>query len=185
MTDEAALLELDVQLEFNDYLRFQYYDSLRNQWWMIPLFLLGCSVSAVLLVVSAVNQDSYMLRDLVPFTSLLFLGGVFVLSGPYLTSRRDFYVKSSLRQMIRYRVYETHLGIINTRQQGKLAWSKVREVRETGSSFLVYVDRSGAFILPKHEFPGEGEIMSFRELAMVILGARKCRFNVGRVASHF
>jgi hypothetical protein len=185
MTGEAALLELDVQMEFTDYVRFQYYEALRRQWWLIPLFLLGCGTSAVLLVVSAFYQDSYLLRDIVPFSSLVLLGGVFLFAGPFLTAKRDFYVKAGLRQVIRYRIYETHLAIIYTRQQGKLSWSKVKEVHETGTAFLIYVSGSGAFILPKHEFPGESDIMSFRELLLVILGEKKCRFALGRVASAF
>lgn len=185
MTGEAALLELDVQLEFNDYLRYQYYEAVRKQWWTIPLFLMGCGLSFALLVISALHQDSILLRDMIPFSSLLLLGGVFVFAGPYLTSKREFYIKASLRKVIRYRVYETHLGIIHSNLQGKLAWNKVQEVHETGTAFLVYVDRSGAFILPKHEFAGESDVMSFRELLLVILGTKKCRFAMGKVAAFF
>jgi hypothetical protein len=185
MTGEAALLELDVQLEFNDYLRFQYYEALRTQWGLIPLFLLGSAVSAVVFVISAVNQDSYLLRDIVPFASMVMLGGVFIVAGPYLTAKRNFWAKAALRQVIRYRIFEEHLAVIQMKFQGKVAWNKIRQVHETGSAFFVYVEGSGAFILPKHEFPSEGEISACRELLTVILGARKCRFRPGPIASHF
>jgi hypothetical protein len=84
--EEPALLEMDVQLTFDDYLRFQYFDAILTMWWAIPFFVLGCCISAVLLVVSAIHQDSYLLRDIIPFTSLLILGAVFVFSGPYFSA---------------------------------------------------------------------------------------------------
>jgi hypothetical protein len=185
MTGEAALLELDVQLEFADYVRFQYYDSLRRLWWVIPFFLLAGGTSFVLFVISAVRQDSYLLRDIIPFSSLVFLGSVFLVASPYLTARRNFDVKPGLRKVIRYRIYETHLSTASVTHQGKLSWSKVKEVRETGSAFLIYVAGAGAFILPKHEFPADGDLMSFRELLLVILGPTKCRFQLNRISSRF
>jgi YcxB-like protein len=185
MSEEAALLELDVQLEFADYVRYRYYDALRRLWWLIPLFLLGSGISAVVVLVSAFYQDSIMLRDVVPFASLVMLGGVFLFSGPYLTSKREFELNAGLRQVIRYRLFETHLATISIRRQGKLPWTKVREARETGSAFLLYVSGSGAFIMPKHEFPSEAEMMSLRELLMVILGPQKCRFQLNRISERF
>jgi len=186
MAEESALLELDVHLEFADYLRYQYYDALRKLWWLIPLFALAGGFSVIVIVVSAFYQDSYLLRDIIPFASMIFLGAVFLFASPYLTAKREYEVNPGLRQMIRYRLHEGHLAVISTKRQGKLPWSKVREARETGSSFLLYVQGSGsAFILPKHEFPGEAEISAMRELLMVILGARKCRFQLGRVSSRF
>jgi hypothetical protein len=185
MTDEAALLELDVQLEFGDYLRFQYYDSFRRLWWTIPFFLLGSMVSAVLFVISAYYQDSYLLRDIIPFSSLIFLGGIFLFASPYLTSKREFEVNAALRQVIHYRFLETHLETISPRRRGKLPWTKVQEVRETGTAFFLYTAGTGAFIMPKREFPGEAEVMSMRELLIVILGPAKCRFELDRISSRF
>jgi hypothetical protein len=186
MTDQAALLELDVQLEFADYLRYQYFDALRTLWWLFPLFALALAFSAVVVVISAVHQDSYLLRDIIPFASMVFLGGVFLCASPYLTAKREYEVNPALRQMIRYQLHEEHLSVISTRHQGKLPWSKVRQARETGSSFLLYVSGSSrAFILPKHEFPGDTEITAMRELLTVILGAPKCRFRLNRFRSQF
>ena len=186
MAEESALLELDVQLEFADYLRYQYYDSLLALWWLIPLFALAGAFSLSVIVVSAVRQDSYLLRDIIPFASMVFLGTVFLFASPYLTAKRDYEVNAGIRQMIRYRLYEGHLAVISTKRQGKLPWSKVREARETGSLFLLYVQgSSSAFILPKHEFPGEAEISAIRELLTVILGPGKCKFQLGQVSAKF
>jgi hypothetical protein len=186
MTDEAALLELDVQLEFADYLRYQYYDSLRTLWWLLPLFVLALGFSGVVILISAVYQDSYLLRDIIPFASMVFLGGVFLVASPYLTAKREYEVNPALRQVIRYQLHEEHLSVMSTRHQGNLPWTKVREARETGSAFLLYViGSSRAFILPKHEFPSETEILAIRELLTVILGAPKCRFRLGRISSRF
>jgi hypothetical protein len=186
MAEDAALLELDVQLEFADYLRYQYYDSLLKLWWLIPLFALAGAFSMAVVVVSAVRQDSYLLRDIVPFASMVFLGAVFLFASPYLTAKRDYEVNAGLRQMIRYRLYEGHLAVISTKRQGKLPWAKLREARETGSLFLLYVQgSSSAFVLPKHEFPGEAEVSAMRELLTVIVGARKCRFQLGQISSRF
>jgi hypothetical protein len=185
MNDDTSLLELDVQLEFEDYLRFFYYDSLLKMWWLIPFFLLGCCISAVLLGVSAYNQDSYLLRDIVPFTSMLFLGGVFLLAGPYFSSRRDFAVNSSLRLPIHYVVRESYLQSASPRRTGKLPWDKVILARETGSSFLIYTATAGTLILPKTAFTSESQMMSLRELLIVILGIPKCRFKLDRISERF
>ncbi len=186
MTDQTALLELDVQLEFVDYLRYQYYDSLRLGWGLIPLFLLASCFSLAIIILSAVKQDSYLLRDIIPFASMVFLGGVFLIATPYLTAKREYEVNPALRRVIRYQVHEEYLSVSATKRQGKLPWSKVQLARETGSAFLLYVVGSSTpFILPKHEFPGETEIMAMRELLTVILGAGKCRFELGRVSSRF
>jgi hypothetical protein len=186
MTGEVALLEIDVHLEFIDYLRFQAYDSLRRLWWLIPVFALAGLFSIFVILLSAVRQDSYLLRDIIPFASMIFLATVFLFAMPYLTARREYDVNPAIRQVIRYSLHETHLGIFSSKVEGKLPWSKVREVRETGSSFLLYVQGSSrAFILPKHEFAGEGDIGSLRELLLVILGARTCHFELGFVTSRF
>jgi hypothetical protein len=186
MTDEAALLELDVHLEFGDYLRCQYYESLRLGWWLIPLFLLASGFSLVIIIVSAIQQDSYLLRDIIPFASMVLLAGVFLVATPYLTAKREYEVNPALRQMIRYQLHENHLNVISTKRQGKLPWKKVQLARETGNSFLIYVTGSSKpFILPKHEFPSETEVLAIRELLTVILGAPKCRFILGRVSSRF
>jgi YcxB-like protein len=185
MTQEVALLEVDVQLEFADYLRYQYFDSLRRLWWLIPIFLLFSAISGIVILVSAFYQDSYMLRDVIPFASLVLFGGIFLFANPYLTAKREFEVNPGLRQVIRYRIFESHLATTSIRREGKLSWAKVREARETGSAFLLYVVGSGAFILPKHEFPSQAEVMSMRELLTVILGPVRCRFHLGRISSRF
>jgi hypothetical protein len=186
MTDQDVLLEVDVHLEFVDYLRFQAYDSLRRLWWLLPLLFLAGLFSIFVIVLSAVRQDSYLLRDIIPFASMIFLATVVLFANPYLTAKRDYDVNPGLRQVIRYRLHETHLAIISSKLEGKLPWSKVLEVRETASSFFVYVlGSTRAFILPKHEFPGEAEVNSWRELLLVILGAPKCRFHVGAITSRF
>jgi hypothetical protein len=185
MTEEASLLEVDLQLEFADYLRYRYYDSLRTLWWLIPLFLLASGFSVVTIVVSAFYQDSYLLRDIIPFASIVFLGGIFMFATPFLTAKREYEVNPALRQLIRYQIHEKYLSVISTRRQGKLPWNKIREARETGTAFLLYVDGSSAFILPKHGFPGEAEVMAIRELLTVILGSPKCRFKLTRITSHF
>jgi hypothetical protein len=186
MTGEAALLELDVQLEFGDYLRYQYFTALRTLRWLLPLFALALAFSVVVIVISAIYQDSYLLRDIIPFASMVFLGGVFLCASPYLTAKREYEVNPALRQMIRYQLHEQHLSVMSTRFQGKLPWGKVRDARETGSAFLLYVEgTSRAFILPKHEFPGDTEITAMRELLTVILGAPKCHFQLSRFSSRF
>jgi hypothetical protein len=185
MDPEAALLEFDVQLEFDDYLRYQYYDSFRRLWWLIPLFILLASVSSVIVGISAYYQDSYLLRDVIPFASLVFLGGIFIIAGPYLTAKREFEVNPGLRQTIRYRLTEKGLDTISPRRKGTLAWSKAGEVRETGTAFLLYASGNGAFILPKREFPGPVEISAFRELLLVILGVTKCKFQLDRISARF
>ncbi len=186
MTGEAGLLEVDVQLEFIDYVRYQYYDSLRRMWWLIALCALAGAFSVAVIVFSAVRQDSYLLRDIIPFASMILLGSVFLVATPYLTAKRESDMNPGVRQVIRYRLHETHLAIASSRVQGKVSWTKVREARETGSAFLLYVEGSSrAFILAKHEFLGADEIASLRELLTVILGAPKCRFQMGPLASRF
>jgi YcxB-like protein len=182
--EEPALLEMDVQLTFDDYLRFQYFDAILTMWWAIPFFVLGCCISAVLLVVSAIHQDSYLLRDIIPFTSLLILGAVFVFSGPYFSARRDFAVNSSLRLPIHYVVREHYLQSASPRRTGKLPWSNVRLVRETGASFLIYTT-GGTLILPKQAFTSESQMMSLRELLIIILGVARCHFKLDRVSERF
>jgi hypothetical protein len=185
MDDETALLEMDVQLTFEDYLRFQYYDTIQKMWWLIPIFMLGCCISAILLGVSAFRQDSYLLRDIVPFTSLLILGGVFVFAGPYFTARRDFAVNSSLRQPVHYIVRETFLQTTSPRRTGKLPWQNVKEARETGASFLIYTTSGDTLILPKTAFTSESQMMSLRELLIVILGIPRCLFKLNALSERF
>ncbi len=185
MSEEAALLELDVQLEFRDYLRFQYYDSLRKLWWTVPFFGLAALVSVVLVIISAYNQDYYLLQDVTPFTSLVFLGALFLFAAPYLSSKREFEVNAALRQRIHYTLHEHMLETVSPRRKGKLPWAKVSGARETGTAFFLYIAPSGAFILPKREFPSEAEVSAFRELLFVILGANKCNFTLDRISSKF
>jgi hypothetical protein len=185
MTDQAALLELDVQLEFADYLRYRYYDALRYGWWLVCLFAIAMAFSGAVVLISAVYRDAYLLRDIVPFASMVLLGGVFLVATPYLTAKREFDVNPALRQMIRYQLHEAHLTVIAPKTKGKLPWAKVCEARELGSSFLLYVKGSSAFILPKHEFPSEVEISAMRELLLVILGPQKCRFALGQITGRF
>jgi hypothetical protein len=185
MAPEGALLELDVQLKFDDYLRFQYYDSLRRMWWLIPLFLLFAFISLLIVGISAYYQDSYLLRDVIPFASLVFLGGIFIVAGPYLSAKREYEVNPALRQVIRYRLLENALETESPRHKGKLPWSNVKEVRETATAFFVYASGNGAFILPKREFPSAVEVSAFRELLLVILGAPGCKFQLDRISARF
>jgi hypothetical protein len=185
MNDDVPLLELDVQLAFKDYVLFVYYDSLLKMWWLIPFFLLGYSISAILLAVSIARQDAYLLRDIVPFTSLLILGGIFVFAGPYFSSHRDFAVNPALRLPIHYVVRETYLQSTSPRRTGRLPWDKVSLARETGSSFLIQTNDGGTLILPKKSFQSESQMMSLRELLIVILGLPRCRFRLDWISERF
>ncbi len=176
---DTASIEASIQLEFHDFLRFQYFHTLRRLWIGLILLLLLLVGLILLLALTWISSPREIFTNVFSnFGQMLFFAGLGIFSllgGPYIHARRMMRTTPELQEMTAFRISPELIQTRSATTRMECQWERVHFVQETASFFLLYFAPQIATILPKRAFHSQQEVQQFRELVLAQLGQKKFR----------
>ncbi len=169
-----TVYELGGTFALNDFVRFQYFHSLRRTWWFVIIVTLVVLVAGVLAAVLAlVFHDSRTATYGSPILLLflMWLGTIVVL--PQSAARKQLRTGASLRDPINYTFSAQGIHSKSAFSSGETSWKAFWEVCETKTLFCLYFTSSSALVLPKRFFKDEVELSGWRSLVEEQIAPKK------------
>ena len=160
-------IDIDVQLEFNDYLKANSWFLWRKFKWLIVLLLIAAVVYPLIVVVrySSGVTVNYAWAYFVPWALLLVL-----LVSSYSGAKQHMASNKALHEKIHYVFSESGMDTTAASFSGTMAWQNVFAAHETGSNFLIFIARNMMYIIPKRCFQSAEQIDAFKRLLRAELG---------------
>jgi len=154
-------VELDVLLDFRDYLRANYWFLFRRFKLLFLILLFGGVVYPLLLLTGRLSgspNDNYW-GFLIPFGMLLF-----VIGGIYFSAKRHMASNKGLSERIHYTFSENGIDALAPSSSGHTTWSNLYEAHETKNNFLLFISRNMMYTIPKRCFHDVEQISAFKDL---------------------
>jgi hypothetical protein len=158
--NDVASIELDVTLEFRDYLRVNFWFFLRKLKFLLALLLIAMLYPLLTAIglMEGSERDNYW-GLLIPFGFFALLFGA-----NYYGARRYWESNASIRETKRYTLTERGIDVAGPTAGGYSGWENVREAFEKEHSFILFVSTQETYIIPKRFFDGGSQIEAFRDL---------------------
>lgn len=178
---KEACIEATGRLEIADLARYQYYHSLRRTWPLVILLALVALVAVITFPFVLADSSSdwqLILANAVPFFLLLFFWLGLMLFLPYRNAKRQYAAQSYLRESTSFSFTQEEIALRADSVSSSMAWTAIREVRETQNLFLIYHGRNIAMVVPKRFFPTQDAITQWKHLVSSATGKLVSRGGV-------
>jgi hypothetical protein len=168
--NQEETVELEVRLEFADYLWASYWYHFRKPG--MKLLALICSIYLVAIPVTLaitpgrVTLESLVMPLLLPAGLLLFVASV------YFGAKRSLASNRSLQDSIRYRFSADGIDVFAESSYGHTSWDNIYAAYEIRHAFLILISHSVMYTLPKRCFKDHEQFLAFQDLLEAHLGER-------------
>jgi hypothetical protein len=161
-------IELDVALEFRDYLWVNFWFFFRKLKFLLALLAVATIyifLSAVVLLEGDEKGNNW---------GLLFPLGLFGLlfGSSYYGARRYWNSNAAIRETKHYTFTKRGIDTAGRTAGGYIGWENVREAVENRNSFILFISTQEMFIIPKRFFTSESQVEVFRTLLRHLLGRK-------------
>lgn len=157
--ENKRTVEIEVVLEFNDFLRVIFWQSFRKMWFIFLLALILSPLAIYSLLFFKFSPALF-------FPLMPAIGALLMLWGIYTGAKKSSQaVKGKIQWLFFDDGYETFTPVGTTRNN----WESLEEVQEKGKDFLLFPQKPMFIIIPKRFFTTE-QIAEFRELLRENLG---------------
>lgn len=103
------------------------------------------------------NIDSYLIDQIIHILLLLFMA-----ISIFFKTKKIKAFNQYLSQNISYEIDEKNLNIIGESFETTIPWAHLTKIKETKNWFMIYIDKSQAFFIPKNRLDGLQNINEFR-----------------------
>jgi hypothetical protein len=168
MTTQTTV-EIDVLLEFRDYLRANYWFLFHRFKLVLGLLFFVGLFYPLLLVSRLASQrptDNYW-GFLIPLGVL-----VFMFAGTYFNTKKHMASNRALRERVHYVFSETGIESTAPSTSGRTAWQNVYEAHEAKTNFLIFISKNMMYVIPKRCFHDAEQMASFKRLLRSQLNAK-------------
>lgn len=159
--NSESIVEIDVLLEFRDYLRANYWFMFHRFKLLLLILLMGAVVYPLLLVsrmASPSPTDNYW-GYLIPWGMVALLFG-----GTYVSAKKHMASNKGLSERIHYVFSENGISAAASSSSGHTAWQNVYEAYETKTNFLIFLAKNMMYVIPKRCFDSFDQVASFKRL---------------------
>jgi hypothetical protein len=159
--NSETTVEIDVLLEFSDYLRANYWFMFHRFKFLFLILFIGAVVYPLLLVSRMASQspsDNYW-GYLIPWGMLALL-----LGGTYFSAKKHMASNRGLSERIHYVFSEHGIDATAPSSSGHTVWKNIYEAHETKRNFLIFLSKNMMYTIPKRCFDSVEQIASFKRL---------------------
>jgi hypothetical protein len=177
--EAVGAIELRGTAGAEDLIRFQSFHTMRSRWLRIPAAVVALIVLLWLLIVFLTSGTEEQKRNgvanITPMIFLLGYSALFVVVVPRFAAKLQVRQQPYLTEETRYVFTPEKVTAEAVSTSFSLAWSMIRDVRETRSLFLLYHSPRAAVLIPKRYFADAQAMDQWRQL--VIQSAPKHRIE--------
>jgi len=168
MTTETTV-EIDILLEFRDYLRANYWFIFRRFKLFLVIFFFSGVVYPLLLLSGTASQrpTGSSWGYLLPLAVLVLLFG-----GTYFNAKKQMASNRLLSERVRYVFSESGIEATAPSSSGRIAWQNVYEAHEAKTNFLIFISKNMMYVIPKRCFADAEQVASFKRLLRSQLDAK-------------
>jgi len=154
-------IEIDVLLEFRDYLRANYWFIFHRLKLLLVMLFIGATAYPLILVRQEVSESptANYWGYFIPWAILAFL---FV--GTYFSARRHMASNKALSERVHYVFSERGIEATAPSSSGYTAWKNIYEAHETRNNFLIFISKKMMYTIPKRYFENAEQVASFKKL---------------------
>lgn len=177
--DEIKEIKLSIILEYNDYKKFVLFHS-RKAIIIEMLFIVAVYVGTLVFLTLSDDEVldlSLFLLIVIPLGVIMIPIIIFAIRQISLFKIKRIYRSDKLVQkMQNYTINNTGIKIESESITGILKWDEVFRVDESKYSFLIYLSRIKALMLPKKFFESDEKMILFRNIVVSNMPGKKVRF---------
>ena len=158
--NSETTVEIDVLLEFRDYLRANYWFMFHRFKLMYVVLLIGVLYPLLLVsrVVSEDPTDNHW-RYFIPWGLIALL-----LGGTYFSAKKHMASNKALSERVHYVFSENGIDATALSSSGHTGWQNIYEAYETKSNFLIFLSKNLMYTIPKRCFDSVDQLTSFKRL---------------------
>lgn len=162
-------VEIDVLLEFRDYLRANYWVIFHRFKLLLGIFFFAGVVYPLLLlsgITSRLENDTYW-GYLLPLAVLVLIFG-----GAYYSAKKHMASNRALSERVHYVFSESGIEGTSPSTSGQTAWQNIYAAHETKTNFLIFLSKNLMYVIPKRCFDDADQVASFKRLLRSQLDAK-------------
>lgn len=168
MAEES--IEVDVQLEFEDFWRVLFWKTLKRYWHMYFLtFAISLPAIVIFFYVLLTNPERIKFSPAILLLLLPLLTVLIVQWSIYTRAKKS---DVSLKSKARWVFYRDEFDVFTPVSRSENSWESLVEVEEESKNFLLFLHKDIFMIIPKRFFESDSQIQEFRELVRENLGDR-------------
>ncbi len=160
---EETTIEIEVLIEFKEYLKLAYFNFFRKLWF-IWLFVVIFSLYDLynLEIWSLFSVFKLLLPYLLPPVSLV----IYI----HWLAKRNLKTSPVLKRVSIYQFSEDKISVKSEIFDSNLTWENVIKAHEKANMIILYTVQNAGFFLPVRCFENESQLVEFRELVRRKLG---------------
>ena len=168
MTTKTTV-EIDVLLEFRDYLRANYWFIFRRFKLFLGVFFFSGVVYPLLLVsgIASPHASNSYWGSLLPLVVLVITFGAV-----YFNAKKQMATNRILSERHHYVFSESGIEATAPSSSGRIAWQNVYAAHETKTNFLIFISKNLMYVIPKRCFADAEQVATFKSLLRSQLDAK-------------
>lgn len=163
---EKHTVDIDVLLEYKDFLRNIFWQTFKKTWFIFllallltPLFFYG--------VFAMILTGKFSAGIFLP--SLPFIAVLMNLYGVRSSAKKSF---ENLKGKIQWSFSDEGFKTFTAVGTSENNWEGLEEIKETNNDFLLFIQKPIFIIIPKRCFQNESDILEFKQIVERNLGSK-------------
>jgi YcxB-like protein len=166
-------LEVDYQLEFDEFYRVLRWHTLRRDWWVYVTLTVLFAAALINTLIRPIDESpsKHLIDNLPGLTIPLFLAGLsfWII---YRNARRQFKTNNSLG-VVRHYIFSTGgLEYSSSASAVKSSWTALHKVVETPEFFLFFSSNASFGVFPKRCLESDARTQALRDLIREQAGSK-------------
>ena len=168
MTAETTV-EIDVLLEFRDYLRANYWFIFHRFKLFLGVFFFAGVIYPLLLLsgIWSLRESDSFWANLLPSVVLVITFGAV-----YFNTKKQMASNRALSERVHYVFSENGIEATAPSSSGQTGWQNVYKAYETKTNFLIFISKNMMYVIPKRCFADAEQVASFKSLLRSQLDAK-------------
>jgi YcxB-like protein len=160
-------IEIEVLIEFKEYLKLTYFNIFSKLWFIWIVFLLMAFYTIYESVNSTVNITAYyFVISIAPYIFLF----IFLIIYPYFSAKRNLKISPVLKRVTKYQFSEEKITVMSEIFDSNLSWENIIKAQEKVNIITLYTTQNAGYFLPLRCFANDSQLIEFRELVRRNLG---------------
>jgi YcxB-like protein len=161
---DEKTIEIEVLIEFKEYLKLAYVNFIRKMWFVFSILPLFYIIGFIFQVSKGVSVNDFL--PSLPFLILPFALLIVV----YWSAKRNMKTSPVLKRASKYQFSENRINVKSEIFDSSLSWENIIKAQEKANIIILYTTQNAGFFLPVRCFENESQIVEFKELVRRKLG---------------